>query len=141
MYNQNDPVTEEELVLRRIPNLSNFIDFNLAIPISRCAFQPSKNDIDGLSVFRELFITASELAASGQNPAGYYVARIKVVDVNILNLSVIPDPQEDQPLGHALIPELNTNFNKKNKRRAKEIQHYLSQIASLDIAYSPEDKK
>ena len=50
----------------------------LATPVLRLAFQPTKRDVDGLSVCREKFITATQLAAVGRTPGAYYVARLAV---------------------------------------------------------------
>lgn len=103
MSQGHDPVEEGEYVLRRIHK----DHYNAALPaaVLRVAFQPSKSDVDGLSVCRERFITAAQLAGLGRAPGAYYVARLAVTALHDLSLTVIPAPRTDLP-GHAVIPEL-----------------------------------
>lgn len=135
MIEEADPVGSEELVFRRIPNLvPDFVNFDLPMPVMRLAFQPSRSDADGLSVFREIFTTARDVAASGSNPRGYYVASLAVEAILGLSLTVIPNPLADGPRGHALIPEIHTDLS----RATKNLQIELAKLASRNIVVSPE---
>ncbi|MGH9895383.1 MAG: hypothetical protein ACREA0_26040, partial [bacterium] len=49
---------------------------SLADPVQRVAFEPRKTDTAGLSVFRELFVSAAEVGAAGPGRAGYYIASL-----------------------------------------------------------------
>lgn len=113
MPNQDDPVTPDENVLRRISNNKDWVNLSLAISVQRVAFKPFTRDTDGLSVFRELFVTPYQVATAGPNSNGYYVARLNVNSINDLGLNIVPDPQEDQLQGHALMPELSYGECKK----------------------------
>lgn len=134
MSQEQDPVASTEYVLRRI-HKSHFKD-TLRTPILRLAFQPGKADSDGLSVYRELFVSAAEVAGMGRTPGAYYVARLAVAAIQALNLSVIADPQSGFP-GHALIPELNLPAYQQDKPRLDPLQVELARLASLDIVHSP----
>ena len=79
--------------------------FRSPVPVQRVAFAPNQKDTDGISVFRELFITPERIASAGRSSAGYYVARLAVCELLKLGLTVVPDPRENQPPGHALVPE------------------------------------
>ena len=137
MTNQADPITPDEKVLRRIANNKDWIDFNLPTPIQRAAFQPYPRDTDGISLFRELFVTPQQVATARENSTGYYISRLDVSSITPLGLTVIPNPIEDQLPGHSLIPELSFSEYKKNKNKTKEIQLKLARIASENIVCSP----
>ena len=134
MKSENDPVSKDEFVLRRIHK--NHFNPALRLPVIRFAFRPTPKDKTGLSVFRQLFVAPSELAATGRKPGEYYIARLSVRDViDQLGLSVAPDPDEKQPRGHALIPELHAS--NAGQPRAKEVQLMLVKLASRSIAHRP----
>src|SRR4051794_34725218 len=124
--NDPEPVPAANFVLRRIHR--NHFDPNLPIPIQRLAFEPAKNDTDGLSVYCEQSISAAEVAAGGRSPGNYYVCRLAVADLHALQLSVVIAPG-DLP-GHALIPEMTRASHEANKRHSKELQQTLAVLAS-----------
>src|SRR5438876_8365420 len=62
------PVELMEIVLRRIHK--DYFDGTLRIPVRPAAFKPTESDQDGLSVYRERFVSPSEVAASGRTPGG-----------------------------------------------------------------------
>jgi hypothetical protein len=134
---QYDPITPDEYVLRRILNKFDRYDPSLAIPVQRYAFAPNEKDRDGLSVFRELFVTPEGVARTGPNSAGYYVARLAVSELLKLGLTVVPDPLEDAPPGHAMVPELSFAAVRNAKTTSKEIQFQLAMLASTAIVYEP----
>ena len=139
MNDENDPVLPTEYVFRRINNKKDWYNSELEQPVTRVACSPFKKDVDGLSVFRELFVSASDVAAAGPDPAGYYVARLLVADILELGLTVIPAPQEGMPKGHAIIPELTTAAanNAQTRRWAKEIANKLARLAGRSIVALP----
>lgn len=130
---ENSPVLPAERVFRRI--LKAYYDASLAQPIQRVSFVPNKSDDDGLSLFREAFTSAAEVAAKGPNAKGYVVARLLVQDIVGLGLSVVPAPDETQPRGHCLIPELTIEFHKTGKNKAKELEQSLAELAGRDVIY------
>jgi len=86
-------------------------------------------------VFRRLFSTPEEIAASGTNTRGYGVASLRHRDILGLGLSVIPNPQVGQPKGHSLIPEINVEDYKKDYERLKNLTSDLAKLASKRIVY------
>ena len=137
--NEHDPVSPDEYVLRRVPTCW-FNKSALIEPVQRVAFAPNlERDVEGISVFREIFVTPNEVARYGPKGLnGYYVVRFLAADIFALGLSIIPDPQEDQPQGHTVIPGLNSaSMSGGNKQRAKELQYELAKLGSRNIAYSP----
>jgi len=136
---EGDPVRDDEFVLRRIPSNPQFYDSTQPLlPVTPEAFRPHPNDADGLSVFRKQFCSAVELAARARNPGLCYVSELLASKVRGLGLSLVPDPQPDQPPGHTLIPELNRRAYEANKRAMKEVQVELARMASSGIVFEPE---
>ncbi len=129
-----DPVNERESLLRRIPNQPSHYDSKQHLPITRVAFEPSQKDTDGISVFRELFSSASQVAQGARTPNDCYVASIYARRFFSLDLSVVPDPDPNQPRGHALVREIHTKMDKKLR---KELGKKLADIASENIVFSP----
>ena len=123
------PVELMEIVLRRIHK--DYFDGTLRIPVRPAAFKPTESDQDGLSVYRERFVSPSEVAASGRTPGAYYVVRLAVRDLQRLNLSVVPTP--GPLIGHAVMPELNRAFYQSEKQRSKDLQLELCRLASRAI--------
>jgi hypothetical protein len=139
---ETSPVGPDEFVYRRVTR--DWYDSSLSAPIQRVAFEPhKKNDVDGLSLFRSEFVTPEDLAAAGPNQKGYVVARLRVSDILNLrvsdlpgsHLTVIPNPDPAQPRGHCLIPQLNSQFQKIQNKKARELEVSLAHLAGRDVVY------
>jgi len=126
-----DSIAEDEYVLRRIHKQD--YDSNLPIPVQRAAFIPTKADSEGISVYREKYVTAAQVAAAGRAPGSYYVARLSVRSLRALNLTVVPT--EGALAGHAVIPELSRPLYERQKPRLKETQNELTVLASQAIVH------
>ena len=133
MDTEHDPVARAEFVLRRIH--PNHIDAQLNPAVQRVAFQPSPKDTDGLSVYRELFVTPQRVAMAGRQGVQYHIARLGVSDLLRIGVSVKPSPRTDELPGHAIIPELTVQ-NAKHPQ-SKELQRELAVLASRTIVYPP----
>jgi hypothetical protein len=104
------------------------------MPVSEVAFRPTDEDFDGISLFREMFLSPRDLSAIGRKPP-YAVTRIRasdVIDIGV-SLDVTPDPK--QPPGHVSVPELNTASRKEDRKRLLPYQVALAHRCS--IAYDP----
>jgi hypothetical protein len=137
--NDSSPVDARERLLRRVAR--NDYKPDLPVSVQRGGFVPSKYDTDGLSLFREDFVTPEAVAAAGPSPNGYAVARLLVQDLldlklpGGLSLTVVPAPDPDQPPGHCLIPQLNRSYHDSHKQHAKEVELALAELASKDVPY------
>jgi hypothetical protein len=129
-------VTPREWLLRRIPSNTQYYKRELAVPFQRVAFAPHESDTDGLSVFREMFVSPRYLALKTGAKPPYIVARIRACDFTPLKLSLQPSPDPDprEPRGHTVIPELTY----ARRRATKDLQADLSEKAIL--AYDPARK-
>ena len=103
----SDPVLPKEIVLRRISTV--YYSPLDPIPIKPEAFRPTDMDGNGISVFREQFISSQEIFDSIDiaKRNRFVIARLVVRELQKLKLSVVPDPISALP-GHALVPELNS---------------------------------
>ncbi|MDP6110621.1 MAG: hypothetical protein QF437_13410 [Planctomycetota bacterium] len=104
MANGNDPVNPDEILFRRIPASTGWYRPGDSPPLEPEAFRPNKNDITGLSVFREKYIS-TERAAQGRPGKSYFVAVFRAGDLIDAGMRVVPRPLEDHP-GHAEIESL-----------------------------------
>lgn len=139
MKDESDPVSADEYVYRRIPIA--FCDLSLPEPIQYVAFRPRDDDTDGISLYREAFVTA-EQAGVGPNPKGYYVSRLKVADILALkdklkldDLTVCPTKGQGDLSGHVSIPQLTPGT--KNQAKMKELMLELAKLAGKDIIRHP----
>lgn len=139
MKDESDPILPDEFILRRIPNLPDYINLALPMPVARGAFGPSSEDSDGLSIYREKFVSAQEVAEAGNNAAGYYVVRLRAQDILNLGLNLLSDPKAGQLPGHTLIPELSIGAKKADRKKYKELTLNLAKLSSSNnIVYSPD---
>ncbi len=98
----NAPIADDELLLRRIPASTGWIDDK---GVSSLAFRPNRNDGTGLSISRaEPFKTVKQ-AARGRPGKSYYVAVLRAGDLRRAGIEVRPAPLPDDP-GHAELPDL-----------------------------------
>ena len=134
--NDDDAIAPEELLLRRIVRQPGQYDPALDPAVHRGAFTPNRQDVDGLSLFREAYISASAVALAARKPASdYVVARLRVSDVLSLGLSVLPCPDPGGLPGHVVIPELSlARYNDPLlKLGIKEASLHLARLASRDV--------
>lgn len=137
MIAESDPISADEYILRRILNDPGDIDLNLRLPVNRKVFRPTEYDLDGISLHRELFVTAEEVSKDGTNPKGYHVVRMPVQELHAIGISVLADPVTDDNAlpGHCIIPDITTNSVRK------DLQAKLAELVNLNIedylAYSP----
>ena len=132
MVSEHDPVEEKESLLRLVPMA--YYDPTLNEPIPRIAFKPSGRDRDGLSFYRDRFVTPADLVR--QKGKEYVVARISVVEFLQRGFTVEPSPQPGPP-GHCVVPELGYDEYCADKARHKDIQLELARLAAAGIAYVP----
>lgn len=135
MSQGQDAVQPDEFILRRIHK--NHVNPALPPAVHFLGFRPSKDDTAGLSVYREKYTSAQQVAEAGRKPGEYYVVRLAVRDLAALNLSIVPDDLAEGPAGHALLPELNVTACEHDKKRLREVQVRLAELASQAIVHHP----
>lgn len=96
-----EPVADDEVLYRRIPVSMGWYS---SAGLSPEAFDPRKDEISGLSVYRAKYKTLEEVAR-GKSKQGYFVAVLRAGDLRRLGIDVEPKPELDDP-GHAELPGL-----------------------------------
>lgn len=131
MIDELDPISPDEFVYRRIHK--NHFKREKTECVERLAFQPSPKDINGLSLFRQKYISAEAVTklAEKSPPEHYCVARLRVSDITKHDLTVIVDDPERPD--HVLIPEIRLENAKENWSRYKQRQ--LARLASAAIVW------
>ena len=127
-----DPIDPKEWLLRRTP--SDYYNSSSDVPFTRVAFRPHRYDVDGISLFREMFVSPKDISATGRS-APYTVARIRALSINDAELKINATPDSRQPPGHSSIPKLSIDEMKSNKPQSKEYQFALAKLAV--VAYDP----
>ncbi len=124
-----EPISDEELLYRRIPASLNLYDSAAEPRLLPDAFRPHANDTTGLSVFRAKYKSAEE-AGRGRPGKLYYVAVLRAGDLRARGIEVSPRPLENDP-GHAEIPHLN--YQDRKTDRVLEWKVALSQELCLRV--------
>jgi hypothetical protein len=127
--NGSDLLSPLEYILRRISAFSVVDHFPWG------HFNPTKQDVDGLSLTRESFATPEKMCEGLKGKHGYYVSRFSVQEVIDLGLSVVPTPQYGP--GHVSIPELSYSEVKKDEAVALEKMRKLAALAWQRRVYGP----
>ena len=134
---ERDAVGDAEWLLRKVPSgNAAYYDPSLKTPLQRIAFRPNEYDVDGISFFRETFVSPRSLGYEGRKPP-YYVVRLRARQVAAIGLRILPLPDPDQPPGHLVLRELcyKARQTVAEKEAASRLQVALRDIASL--AFDP----
>jgi hypothetical protein len=135
---EHEAVEDGEFIYRRIHR--TFLDPRAPIPIQLPAFRPTANDNTGLSFFRAGFLAQPQDALANLAPdkaKNYYVARLAVLDVRRLGLTVVPEPIPGEPPGHVVIPELSWASYQAQEQHWKPLLVELARLASAAIVHQP----
>jgi hypothetical protein len=136
---EHGPVSDDEFILRMIHKNNYKVGRNP--PVVRVAFEPKDEDHDGLSFYREHFVTAEKIAYSGRRPGEYYIAQFSVGFLRgpAYRFTIDPAPIADkkQPRGHCVIPEMSIEQLLLNEAKSKSLQNRLAKLASDNIVYIP----
>ena len=121
--NGTEPISDDELLYRRIPASQNWYNQDqAACPLSPEAFRPQQRDLTGLSVCRAKYKTARE-AAQGRQGKSYYIAVIRAGDIRSQGIQVVARPREGDP-GHAELPDMTYE-----KRHSTEVLEWKTVLA------------
>lgn len=138
-YREADDVGPDECLLRAIPNAIGYFSEKAGKwSVSPYAFTPNKKrDPDGLSFYREDFVTPKQVADECKHPMGGRVARLKVSD--LLKHGLLVKPSQSNLPGHVIMPSMRYSelVDPKTKKTVNAAAVLLAELASQDIAYSP----
>lgn len=141
-YYESTAVYPHEFLLRTVPNSVGY--YTGSAPnwlVNPTAFEPAPDDLDGISLFREDFVTKEHLARVNKHPLGARVARIKAKECMTLHLSLKPAPDDKQPPGHVIVPEMpyltRSQQNNPLRKKIRDLAQQLAQLASQREVYTP----
>src|ERR1035438_307637 len=103
MKNEDDPVLPDESVLRLI--WCDYFKPGLKLPIQSGAFEPHKNDTDGISVFRLACLSDPRdalVVIAEDKREKYTIVLLPVAELFALGLTVQPAKIAQVP-GHAVV--------------------------------------
>jgi len=129
LSDETEPITDDELLYRRIPAALNLYDPRREPHLRPDAFRPNQNDMTGLSVYRAKFKSVEE-AAQGREGKSYYVAVLRTGDLRARGIEVVPRPIAGDP-GHAEIPGLT--YQNRKTDEALEWKLLLAQQLCLRV--------
>ncbi len=136
MKAETDPITQDEWLIRLVWETKVKRQEPL---IAAAAFEPLKNDTDGLSLFRVACLNDPAdalLAVAEDKRPRYGIVQIPVSLLTDLGLSVRPAPIEGVP-GHVVVPEINIADYTADKSRFTPIKLRLAEVASENIIRRP----
>jgi len=111
MSDESGPISEDELLYRRIPASSGW--YAPATGLRPETFAPHRTaDETGLSVYRARFKSIKE-AERGRAGKSYYVAVLRAGDLRSHGIRIEPSPIFGDP-GHAELPDLNPAVRKQD---------------------------
>lgn len=132
---EHEPVDDSEYLLRRIHKKDVQVAATIRFP--RGSFVPNRHDTNGLSFYRERFISPANLADAGAKRGEYFVVRIAAAAMRALGLTLSPSPDPAQPPGHVLVPELRLERYRTDKANMTLIQIELMKLATNGIVVRP----
>ena len=130
MSDGKEPITDEEILYRRIPVQPDFFDADNDARASPLAFRPREYDTTGLSVYRAKYGTPEEVAKNNRGKR-FYIGFLRASNLRAHGMEIIPKPIPPDQIGHAEIPELT--FESKNTKRGKELQVKLAEQLCFPI--------
>ena len=124
-----EPISDHEVLYRRIPLSENWYDPQISPHPSPKAFRPRPDDTTGLSIVRGRYTKVEDVAV---NPRGslYYVAELRAGDLRQHGIEVVPAPREDDP-GHAEI--INLSYENRGTDQAEELQVLLARTLCIRV--------
>ncbi len=134
--NASHPLDDAEFVYRRV-HRSQYRPGCIP-PLTRGAFTPNPNDVDGLSFYRANDVTVDTLkSAAGKPPDEYVVFRLRVGSFQSLSIPLVldskPDTSPKSLPGHYVTPAFNFQVysDRSQKPKWERVQHELMRIAEF----------
>ena len=124
----DDPIGDDELLLRRIPASQNWVKTD-TLHVDPLAFRPSERDTSGLSLGRAKYDTPVQEAAKGAHGRQFFVAVLSVSRMRQAGVQVVAKPLASDP-GHAEIPDL-TFANRRSDRVRELVQHLRACVVEI----------
>ena len=135
MPDGTEAIEDNEILYRRIPVSQEWYRPAQDPPLSKRAFRPRPEDIEGLSLSRAKYNNIEQYGRE-RNGRKYYVACLRAGDLREKGIRVVPDPiidraQLEDDIGHVLIPALD--YDSRKNGSSEDIQIALATELYLSI--------
>jgi hypothetical protein len=121
-----EKIADDEIVYRRVPaKLEYYVPANDR-PVQWITFQPNRNDLSGISVWRAKHVRPDEAVQTARPGRSYYLIALNVSDLRRLGAEVVASPGEGGP-GHASITSLS--WSRYRGPQKKDVMELASRIA------------
>ena len=124
MPDGTEPITDDEILYRRIPTQPAYFNPEVDPRPSQLAFRPHEGDTTGLSLYRAKYGCPSDVAINNRGKR-FFIGFLRASDLRSHGMDVVPRPNPPDQLGHVEIPELT--FATKKTKRGKELQLDLAE--------------
>lgn len=124
-----EPISDDELLYRRIPVNPEYFNPAVRDKPARDSYAPRKNDLTGLSLSRAKYKSPAEAARSPQDKR-YYVAVLRAGDIRRHGIRVVPAPWPNDP-GHAELPDLV--YENRRQDETKEHMRLLAEKLTIRV--------
>lgn len=122
----NEPITNDEVLYRRVSERSGWYDPSSASPVAWVAFRPNAQDVRGLSVWRARYKSPHEAAAFNARPGHrYYILALSAGCLRAMGVEVEPSPEDGGP-GHASLVNLSASAYRADKDGVRELASRLA---------------
>ena len=122
------PIEPQEELLRRVPPIY-YPDPERAGTPKWIAFQPTRDDGDGLSLNRRRFVTSLEdFSYNMPRTKRRSIAQIRAAHILELGLHIEPRPENDDP-GHTVVPEMNISDYSAGGQKKAMIKEWALNLA------------
>jgi hypothetical protein len=138
----NEPLSDAEIVYRRVSDKSGWYQPESERPVAWEAFRPNPKDTAGISVWRAKDLTAEQMAEKFARPDRcYYVLSLNVGRLRQAGVEVEPSVQEGG-LGHASMVTLNYpdyQHDTIQKNRLRELAERIAAelVESVEGPFGP----
>jgi hypothetical protein len=122
-----EPISDEEILYRRVSENSRWYDPNQTPQVSWVAFRPSQRDTTGLSVWRGKYMSAETAAIQHARPGRRsFVIELRAGDLRKIGVTVAPSADEGGP-GHASLTNLSHSTYQSGKNEIETLARLIAQ--------------
>jgi len=120
----SEPVKDDEVLYRRIPDSIEWYDPSVSPHPSSKAFRPKRHDPTGISLYRARHVCPERIGGrSSQKP--YYVAVVRAGDLRAHGMCLLATPGDaNGPPGHVEVT--NLRYGNRREDRQEEWQALLA---------------
>jgi hypothetical protein len=125
----NEPLSDDEIVYRRVSDKSGWYQPASERPIAWVAFKPNSYDLTGLSVWRAKYLTAEQAAEHQKPNKRFYILSLNVGRLRQAGVDVVSSVKEGG-IGHASLITLNYTDYQHDTIQKNRLRELAERIAA-----------